>query len=86
MFKGDNKSMEKEVVVIGAGLSGLTCAALLAKKGLKVKVIETQFKPGGSCGIFKRNDVIFFPFFAYKPPQHICFRLEGVKYASKILS
>lgn len=51
--------MEKEVVVIGAGLSGLTCATLLAKKGLKVKVIETQFKPGGSCGIFKRNDVIF---------------------------
>ena len=51
--------MEKEVIVIGAGLSGLTCAALLAKRGLKVKVIEAQFKPGGSCGIFKRNDVIF---------------------------
>lgn len=52
-------AIEKEVIIIGAGLSGLTCASLLAKRGLKVKVVESQYKPGGSCGIFKRNDVIF---------------------------
>lgn len=51
--------MNKDIIIIGAGLSGLTCGALLAKKGLKVKIIDSQFKPGGSCGIFKRNDVIF---------------------------
>ena len=51
--------MKKEVVFIGAGISGLTGAALLAKKGFKVTVVEAQFKPGGSCGIFKRDDVIF---------------------------
>lgn len=51
--------MESEVIVIGAGISGLTAAALLAKRGFNVTVIDAQFKPGGSCGIFKRKDVIF---------------------------
>lgn len=51
--------MSNKVVIIGAGLSGLTCAALLAKRGLDVTVVEAQFKPGGSCGIFKRKDNIF---------------------------
>src|SRR5574344_1339755 len=51
--------MESEIVVIGAGISGLTSAALLAKKGFDVTVVDAQFKPGGSCGIFKRKDVIF---------------------------
>lgn len=51
--------MKYDVVVIGAGISGLTAASLLAKKNLKVCVIDSQYKPGGSCGIFKRNDCIF---------------------------
>ena len=51
--------MERDIIVIGAGLSGLTAAALLAKKGFGVTVVDAQFKPGGSCGIFKRKDVIF---------------------------
>lgn len=46
-------------LIIGAGLSGLTAASLLAKRGLRVAVIERNFKPGGSCGIFKRNGAIF---------------------------
>ena len=46
--------MEYDVIVIGAGLSGLTTASLLAKRSLKVCVVEAQYKPGGSCGIFKR--------------------------------
>ena len=51
--------MEYDVIVIGAGLSGLTAASLLAKRSLKVCVVEAQYKPGGSCGIFKRKDVVF---------------------------
>lgn len=49
----------KEAIVIGAGLSGLAAASLLAKRGLKVTVVEHAFKPGGSCGIFKRDGAIF---------------------------
>jgi len=51
--------MQYDVVVIGAGLSGLTAASLLAKRGLRVAVIDNNYEPGGSCGIFKRNNVIF---------------------------
>jgi len=51
--------MRYDVVVIGAGLSGLTAASLLAKRGLHVAVIDNNYEPGGSCGIFKRNNVIF---------------------------
>ncbi len=32
--------MNKKIVVIGAGISGLTTAYLLSKKGFDVKVIE----------------------------------------------
>jgi prolycopene isomerase len=48
-----------EVIVIGAGLSGLTAGALLCKKGIKVAVIDKNYMPGGSCGIFKREGVTF---------------------------
>jgi len=51
--------MRYDVVVIGAGLSGLTAASLLAKRGLRVAVVDKNYEPGGSCGIFKRNSVIF---------------------------
>jgi len=48
-----------DTLIIGAGLSGLTAASLLAKRGLKIAVIERNFKPGGSCGIFKRDGSTF---------------------------
>ncbi|MBC5626277.1 FAD-dependent oxidoreductase [Clostridium sp. NSJ-49] len=51
--------MNYDVIVIGAGLSGLTAASLLAKRKLNVCVVEAQNKPGGACGIFKRKDVVF---------------------------
>ena len=51
--------MKYDVIIIGAGLSGLSAAALLAKRGLSVGVIEHTTKPGGTCGIFKRNNAIF---------------------------
>ena len=51
--------MESSAIIIGSGLSGLAAASLLAKRGLKVTVVEHAFKPGGSCGIFKRNGAIF---------------------------
>lgn len=46
-------------IIIGGGLSGLTAASLLAKRKLKVAVIDISYQPGGSCGIFKRKHVTF---------------------------
>lgn len=39
----------KSVGVIGAGLSGLAAAVLLARKGIQVKVYEAGHKVGGAC-------------------------------------
>lgn len=47
--------MKYDCIIIGAGLSGLSAASLLAKRGLSVAVCEHASKPGGSCGIFKRQ-------------------------------
>lgn len=41
-----------KVVVIGAGVGGLTTAALLAQVGLEVTVLEHHTYPGGSAGTF----------------------------------
>jgi all-trans-retinol 13,14-reductase len=48
-----------DVVVIGAGMSGLTCAALLAKAGRRVLVLEQHYLPGGLFTSFKRGPFLF---------------------------
>ena len=44
-----------DYTIIGAGVAGLTVAALLAKDGFKVKLIESHSKLGG-CASFFRNE------------------------------
>ncbi|MFW9867041.1 MAG: phytoene desaturase family protein, partial [Candidatus Thorarchaeota archaeon] len=48
-----------QIIVIGAGLGGLTAASLLSKRGLEVLVIEQHYQPGGSCTSFKKEDRVF---------------------------
>ncbi len=48
-----------DVVIIGAGLGGLTAAALLAKSGMKVAVLEMDARPGGYLAGFMRKKYIF---------------------------
>lgn len=40
------------IIIIGAGVGGLTTAGLLAKSGYKITVIEANTYPGGSAGTF----------------------------------
>ena len=48
-----------DVIVVGAGLGGMTAASLIAKRGLSVLMIDQQSKPGGSCTSFRRNGVTY---------------------------
>ncbi len=48
-----------DVIVVGAGLGGLSSAALLAKQGFKVLVLEASNEWGGCAGKFERGDFRF---------------------------
>jgi phytoene desaturase len=45
----------KSVIVIGAGIGGITSAIHLAKHGLHVTVLEKNSRPGGRCDRFSRD-------------------------------
>jgi phytoene desaturase len=46
----------KSVIVIGAGIGGITAATHLARRGLHVTVVEKNSRPGGRCDRFSRDD------------------------------
>ena len=47
------------VVVIGAGIGGLTAGALLAKRGYQVTIYDSAIVPGGCASTFKRRGFTF---------------------------
>ena len=50
---------DKKIVIIGAGISGLTTAYLLHKEGYDVVVLEQKDKVGGSIETISENGFIF---------------------------
>jgi prolycopene isomerase len=50
---------EYDVIIIGAGMGGLSAGAHLASKGLKVLVLEQHHKVGGCTTNFTRGDFTF---------------------------
>jgi prolycopene isomerase len=53
------KSKTYDVIVIGAGMGGLTAAAFLAKKGFKTLLLEKEDQVGGYVVSFKRQGFFF---------------------------
>ncbi len=51
--------MRYDVIVIGAGIGGLTAATLLSKQGYKTLLLEKESQVGGYVVSFKRNGFIF---------------------------
>ncbi len=49
----------QKVVVVGAGIGGLTAAALLAHRGYRVKVFDQAIVPGGCASTFRRRGFTF---------------------------
>ncbi|PWK15786.1 phytoene desaturase family protein [Tumebacillus permanentifrigoris] len=52
-------SQRYDVIVIGAGLGGLTTAALLARNGAKVLLLEQHYVVGGCASTFRRGPYLF---------------------------
>jgi phytoene dehydrogenase-like protein len=51
--------MTRRVVIIGAGMGGLTAAVRLARKGLSVRVIEARTEAGGLASGFEKDGFRF---------------------------
>lgn len=47
--------MKKNVIVIGAGIGGITAATHLARAGFHVQVVEKNPRPGGRCDRFSHQ-------------------------------
>ena len=50
---------DPDVIIIGAGVAGLTCGCLLAKRGLGVLIFEKNRKVGGCCTSFEKGGFSF---------------------------
>jgi NADPH-dependent 2,4-dienoyl-CoA reductase/sulfur reductase-like enzyme len=48
-----------DYVVIGSGIGGLSCAAMLSYCGYKVTVLESHYLPGGAAHTFERKGFKF---------------------------
>jgi len=59
LLMNTKSSLNCQVVIIGAGIGGLTAASLLSKAGLSVIVVEKQSRPGGYLANFKRKGFVF---------------------------
>ena len=54
-----SQEIQTDVVVIGSGIGGLCCGALLARHGFGVIVCESHSIPGGAAHAFERNGFKF---------------------------
>ncbi|HEY5504857.1 MAG TPA: FAD-dependent oxidoreductase, partial [Sedimentisphaerales bacterium] len=48
-----------EVIVIGAGIGGLSAAAILAHQGVEVLLLEKSREPGGCCSSIRLGEFTF---------------------------
>ena len=54
-----SQNMSKTIIVIGAGLAGLTAAHRLAQRGFEVRVLESQDQPGGRMGQCRSGPITY---------------------------
>jgi phytoene dehydrogenase-like protein len=57
-----------DVIVVGAGFGGSACAGLLAKRGLKVLLLEKNAKAGGKAMAFSKSGFVYTPWVVITAP------------------
>jgi len=73
-----------DVIVVGAGLGGVVCGALLAKQGLKALILDKNARPGGKQMGFSANGFNFEMWPTYGIPMEVgpfvdAFRALGIE-------
>jgi phytoene dehydrogenase-like protein len=79
--------MDCRVVIIGAGMGGLTAAIRLAQQGLKVRVIEARAESGGLASGFEKEGFVFDagPYILLdRPGLDWAFRVLGLDFAELV--
>ena len=51
--------MEKDIIIVGAGISGLSAGYYAQVNGYKTAIFETHDLPGGLCTAWTRKDYTF---------------------------
>lgn len=59
MTAGDRRGHGEKAIVIGAGIAGLATAALLAREGYRVTVVEARTELGGRAGTWEKDGFRF---------------------------
>ena len=54
-YRSELASEQYDAIIIGSGISGLTCAALLAQEGKKVLALKKHFRIGNYTHIFSMS-------------------------------
>ncbi|HEX5628490.1 MAG TPA: FAD-dependent oxidoreductase, partial [Usitatibacteraceae bacterium] len=55
----DTSPAALDVLVVGAGVSGLAAAFGLARRGLAVEVLDAAAQPGGVIGSVRRDGAMY---------------------------
>ncbi len=50
---------KEKVIIIGAGIAGLSCGCYLQMNGIQTEILEAGLLPGGLCTAWHRGDYVF---------------------------
>jgi protoporphyrinogen oxidase len=59
LFRNRKKNMEKSMIIVGAGIAGISAGCYARMNGYKTTILEMHSIPGGLCTAWKRKGFTF---------------------------